>query len=392
MICDSKSRLAGTEFASLVHLRAGEDVLERSEPKADSNSCYAGTDERGVKCEHMQALVTKLLQRHWEWQEDRFHRYNTAFMANFNVKTAFDVAQPSVVSRILSLTGVLGHVEAALLAEKQDVRGSPSFENCETRQGGVAPVLGGRVAKYVLWKAEEKWKGRGWRRTIVRENDNEQKRLVCMVNDIREEMLDLDMEPKPESLWWTNTVKDEAVATLTWDLPFSEVFDVLGHRFHRDGKGSQGTHRTLCKGMGSWWRGGYIYRSKCYSMHAKYRRVLSHVYSTAIDGSVNWPWSVAMLDKGRAGQPVPCASSGGRWVCRRWPKTLWTKSGRLNWAVCHGEVPIMRALRAVLGWRTTTWWRNRSALGIHSKQMSPLGYSDVEVGGRREKLETALMT
>ena len=80
------------------------------------------------------------------------------------MKTAFDVAKPSVVSKILTLTGVHGHLTAALLAEMQDVRGSASFENSETefrysrcfRQGGVeAPMPWGRVAQYVLWKAEE---------------------------------------------------------------------------------------------------------------------------------------------------------------------------------------------------------------------------------------------
>ena len=52
---------------------------------------------------------------------------------------------PAVVSNILTLTGVHGHVAAALLAEMQDVRGSASFENIETefrsskciRQDGV---------------------------------------------------------------------------------------------------------------------------------------------------------------------------------------------------------------------------------------------------------------
>ena len=50
--------------------------------------------ERGVNCEHMQALVTNILQRHWEWQEDRrtdlqpgMYRYNTAFIASLDVKT-----------------------------------------------------------------------------------------------------------------------------------------------------------------------------------------------------------------------------------------------------------------------------------------------------------------
>ena len=83
--------------------------------------------------------------------------------------------------------------------------------------------------------------------------DNKEK-LVCMVNDITGERLDLDMEPKPESLWWTSTYKDEGAATLKrgkiWDLPSSELFDVLGCRFHRDAKGFQCTERTLCKGYG----------------------------------------------------------------------------------------------------------------------------------------------
>ena len=41
--------------------------------------------ERGVNCEHMQALVTNIFWRHWQRQEDRrtdmqpgLYRYNTA--------------------------------------------------------------------------------------------------------------------------------------------------------------------------------------------------------------------------------------------------------------------------------------------------------------------------
>ena len=86
--------------------------------------------------------------------ESGFFRCKTAFMAS--VKTAFDVAKPSVVSKVLSLTGVHGHVVAALLAEMQDVQGSACLEDCQTefrysrciRQGGVeAPVLWGRVGQ-----------------------------------------------------------------------------------------------------------------------------------------------------------------------------------------------------------------------------------------------------
>ena len=83
--------------------------------------------------------VDKILQRHWEWQEDGrtdlqpgSYRYKTALMASLDVITAFDVAKPAVVSKILSFTGVHGHVATALLAEMQDVRGSACFENRET--------------------------------------------------------------------------------------------------------------------------------------------------------------------------------------------------------------------------------------------------------------------
>ena len=128
-----------------------------------------------------------------------------------------------------------------------------------------------------------------------------------MVNDIIEQLLDLDMEPKPESLWWTCTYRDEDTTTLkvgstgkTWDLPSREVFEVLGYRYHRDGKGFQGAERTMCKGVGCLWRDKFIYRSKTVPMLTKCWRVLSHVSSTALNGSINWPWSAAMIDKVRA--------------------------------------------------------------------------------------------
>ena len=77
-------------------------------------------------------------------------------MASLDVRSALDVAKPSVVSRTLAYMGTHGHVAAALLEEMKDVRGSVCFENCETefrysrctRRGSVeAPVLWGKVAK-----------------------------------------------------------------------------------------------------------------------------------------------------------------------------------------------------------------------------------------------------
>ena len=118
--------------------------------------------------------------------------------------------------------------------------------------------------------------------------------LVLMVNDIIEELLNLDMEPKPESLLWTSSYEEDKLTLQVggggkdWDLPFREVFEVLGYRFQRDGKSTQGVGKTLRKGMGSWWRDAYIYRSKSVSLTAKCQRVISHVFSTALNSSANW--------------------------------------------------------------------------------------------------------
>ena len=99
------------------------------------------------------------------------------------------------------------------------------------------------------------------------------KKLTRIVNDIIEELLDLDMdmEPKLESSLWTSTCKAEDERTLkvccegkSWDLQFVEVFDLLGYRLRRSGKGIQETEKTLRNRVGSWWRHGHtVLRRKC---------------------------------------------------------------------------------------------------------------------------------
>ena len=118
---------------------------------------------------------------------------------------------------------------------------------------------------------------------------------MSMVRDIIEELLDLDSEPKAESLQCSSIHQAEEKETmkvenrgLTWDLAFKDVFEVLGYRFHRDGRESQGAGRTSCNGMASRWRDACIYRTKIAPMKKKCRRVFSHVCATALDGSVIW--------------------------------------------------------------------------------------------------------
>ena len=45
---------------------------------------------------------------------------------------------------------------------------------------------------------------------------------------------------------------------------------------------------TLRKGMGSWWRDACIYRFKGVPLKTKCQRVISHVFSTVLNGSINW--------------------------------------------------------------------------------------------------------
>ena len=88
------------------------------------------------------------------------------------------------------------------------------------------------MANYVLWKEEGKWKAKGWELPLGGQHDNEhvlrgmiwadnnwlfcdnKERLICMVKDTTEELLDLDMEPKPGSLWWKSSHKHENMITL----------------------------------------------------------------------------------------------------------------------------------------------------------------------------------
>ena len=137
-------------------------------------------------------------------------------------------------------------------------------------------------------------------------------RLVCMVSDIIEELLDLDTVPKQESLWWTTTHRNRGLA---WDLPFRGVFEVLGYRFHRGGKGSQCADRTLCKGTARWWRDGYTYRSKSVPMKTKCRRVLSRGFSTALLASHK-------ILQEMMRQPTEKKKQNGRGIPKKKPRDL----------------------------------------------------------------------
>ena len=71
-----------------------------------------------------------------------------------------------------------------------------------------------------------------------------------------EELMDLDMEPKPESLWLTITYKKEETTLGSGgknrDMPFMQLFDVLVHRFP-EGLGAGKGGIELSHGPGNEW-------------------------------------------------------------------------------------------------------------------------------------------
>ena len=125
-----------------------------------------------------------------------------------------------------------------------------------------------------------------------------------MVIDIIDVLMDLEMEPKPESLWWTSAYPAEDGMTLdvrrrkrSWEMPFVEISDTLGNRFRRNGRVFNGQVVHKRKG---WGVGGGMHTSirRTVPMRTECERVVSQVFSTGLNGSVNWPWSVGSGQQG----------------------------------------------------------------------------------------------
>ena len=132
------------------------------------------------------------------------------------------------------------------------------------------------------------------------------KRLICMVNDIIDELMDMDGHGIQTEI----TVVDKYTQTwgpCVWDAGkqlgiFHCVRSVkywVGSRYHLDGKGFQGVEYTMCKGLGNLSRDKDIYRSKTVPMAVKCKRVLSNVHNAVLNDSINWSWSGAMINKVR---------------------------------------------------------------------------------------------
>ena len=76
-------------------------IVFRLEKKTDSWKKLHVAEIDGIRCQHFQVLMTNLLQKPCEWQEDRRPMIEhasvirpTMHLASLDIKTAFDVARP----------------------------------------------------------------------------------------------------------------------------------------------------------------------------------------------------------------------------------------------------------------------------------------------------------
>ena len=68
-----------------------------------------------ISCQDLQVMIANLLQKHWEWQENRERMKKhgcvarpTLFLASLDIKTAFDDAKPKHVANIMYRHGFHG--------------------------------------------------------------------------------------------------------------------------------------------------------------------------------------------------------------------------------------------------------------------------------------------
>ena len=144
---------------------------KQEEPESWKKFHVGGVD--GISCQHLQVKMANLLQKHWEWQEDRTPMLRhgsvvrtTMYLANMDINTAFDEARPRHAATFMESHNTHGWLISALLREMSGLVGQAMFECVESkisfnrclRQGSVeAPRLWQKMATQLLANVEENW-------------------------------------------------------------------------------------------------------------------------------------------------------------------------------------------------------------------------------------------
>ena len=86
-------------------------------------------------------MMTNLLQKHWEWQEDRrplskhgSEICSTINLASMDIKTASDVARPKHIAQIMEDHNIHGWIIAAFLREMAGLEGQAMCECVESAE------------------------------------------------------------------------------------------------------------------------------------------------------------------------------------------------------------------------------------------------------------------
>ena len=116
-------------------------LLQEEPEPIERKDLHVGAES--VNCEHMQALVTNVLQIHWEWQED----WREAWVGFFKYQTAScdQLGRADCLRRGQTVRGVMD-----IDKRGNSTRGDNTSQKKKSLRDSVeAPVLWRRVAKYV---------------------------------------------------------------------------------------------------------------------------------------------------------------------------------------------------------------------------------------------------
>ena len=147
-------------YASCINLRRLE---KEKELETWMNLHVGGVD--GISCQHLQVMVTILLRKLWEWQEEKnpVMRHGavvrpTKYLSSLDIQTAFDEAKPKHVAHILDSHNTHRWLIAALLREMSGLEGKAMCDCVEScfifnkclQQGSVeAPRLWQKMATQI---------------------------------------------------------------------------------------------------------------------------------------------------------------------------------------------------------------------------------------------------
>ena len=125
-----------------------------------------------------------------------------------------------------------------------------------------------------------------------------------MLKDLIEEAAEVELEPKPASLWWTSTNASEEKEEMilgTWTgcfkFPFEDEFRILGCKMNRQGKTCDAVKERMQSANRAFWKDIKIHKSKDVPWRIKFQPLVDHVYAVFSFGCETWSWTQQTLKK-----------------------------------------------------------------------------------------------